>query len=117
MGGKRILVVDDEPFLLRFVQEILKQDGHNLTLAGAGLEALQLFSPGKFDLIIIDLLMPGMRGDELARRIKEIAPSQPVILMTGLALEGLIGQLKFDAALEKPFSLVQLRAAIAKVLP
>ncbi len=112
----RILIVDDDPVVRELLNMILHQDGHIVTQAGSGLQGFELYRSGKFDLVITDLLMPEMKGDELAARIKDMYPSQPVVLITGFA-----GELKgtpksFDAILNKPINVVELRAAIARLL-
>jgi CheY-like chemotaxis protein len=71
---------------------------------------LQLFTGSQFDLVITDYLMPGMLGDELAQNIKNIAPAQPILMMTAY-LEKLVGGGKpADAVLGKPLSIDDLRS-------
>src|SRR5258706_9791557 len=67
---RRILVVDDEPFVCDAVKMMLMFDGHIVETANNGKEALDIFSTGKFDLVITDFAMPSMKGDELAAQIK-----------------------------------------------
>ena len=95
---------------------MLEMDEHIVTEAGNGREALDLFTPGRFDLVITDYLMPLMKGDELARNIKRLAPSEPILMITGSAgeLDGL--QVSADAVLKKPFGLEDLRQAVAQLL-
>lgn len=64
------------------MRRILAMDGHVAETANGGREALEKFENGKFDLVVLDLEMPGMRGDELALEIKKASPQQPVILLT-----------------------------------
>jgi CheY-like chemotaxis protein len=96
---------------------MLGMDGHIVTEAGNGREALDLFTPGRFDLVITDYVMPVMKGDELARNIKRLAPSEPILMITGSA--GELGGLEtsVDAVLQKPFVFEDLRQAIAQLLP
>jgi CheY-like chemotaxis protein len=118
--GKRILVVDDEPFVCDAVKMMLVFDGHEVQTAGSGKDALALFEAGKFDVVITDFAMPAMKGDELATLIKARAPQQPIVMITAYAemLQAsgnpLIG---VDAVISKPFLLENLREAIAKVSP
>ena len=81
-----------------------------------GREALDLFTPDRFDLVITDYLMPVMKGDELARNIKRLAPSEPVLMITGSTSE--LGGIRasVDAVLNKPFGLEELRQAVAQLL-
>jgi CheY-like chemotaxis protein len=117
---KKILVVDDEPFVCDAVKMMLAFDGHDVATANGGKEALTLFDQAKFDLVITDFAMPGMKGDELAVAIKARNPAQPVVMITayaemlqssGKALPGV------DFVVSKPFLLEHLREAIASVLP
>jgi CheY-like chemotaxis protein len=117
---RRILVVDDEPFVCDALKMMLNFDGHEVETAGSGNEALERFEVGKFDLVITDFSMSPMKGDELAALIKSRAPKQPVVMITayaeilqssGNALTGV------DYVISKPFLLENLREAIAKAAP
>jgi len=117
---RRILVVDDEPFVCDAVKMMLSFDGHVVETASNGKEALALFDKGKFDLVITDFAMPNMKGDELAAAIKARAPKQPVVMITAYAemLQSSGNPLKgVDFIISKPFLLENLREAIAKVAP
>ena len=118
--SKRILVVDDEPFVCEAVKMMLAFDGHLVKTTHSAQEALAILETEKFDLVITDFAMPAMKGDELAVQIKARLPHQPVIMITayadmlqssGTALPGV------DCLIGKPFLLENLRAAIQKVLP
>jgi len=114
---KRILVVDDEPFVCDTVKLLLAFDGHEVETALSGKEALEKFAAGKFDLVITDYSMPEMKGDELGLKIKALTPNQPVVLITAYAemLRGADTPLQgVDCMVSKPFLLEHLRDAIAK---
>ena len=114
---RRILVVDDEPFVCDAVKMMLNFDGHVVETASNGKEALELFEKGKFDLVITDFAMPTMKGDALALAIKEVSPKQPVVMITAYAemLQSSGNPLKgVDYIISKPFLLENLREAIAK---
>ena len=83
-GRYRILVVDDEEFLLELVQEILEEAGYEVTAQTSSAAAFRLFSasPSKFDLVITDGKMPEMSGTDLTERILDIRPDIPFILYT-----------------------------------
>ena len=118
--AKRILVVDDEPFVCDAVKMMLIFDGHDVQTANSGKEALSLFEKERFDLVITDFSMPSMKGDELAAAIKAQAPTQPVVMITAYAemLQSTGNPLTgVDVVISKPFLLENLRQAIAKVLP
>src|SRR5690349_9390120 len=120
ISKKRILVVDDEPFVCDAVKMMLEFDGHAVQTANSGKEALNLFAQEKFDLVITDFAMPAMKGDELAAAIKARSPKQPVVMITAYAemLQSSGNPLKgVDFIISKPFLLENLREAIAKVSP
>ncbi len=112
--GKRILLADDEPGVREALQLLLSIDHHEVTLARNGEEALELFTPARFDLVITDLVMPGMEGDELAGHIRAKAPGQPIILATAHS-EGAEHRRNVDAVLGKPIGFADLRRVIATV--
>ncbi|MBN2297781.1 MAG: PAS domain S-box protein [Deltaproteobacteria bacterium] len=84
-GTECILFVDDEPILSALAKRMMEDLGYVVHIRTSSIEALEFFrnSPGKFDLVITDMTMPGMTGDTLTQRIKEIRPDIPVILCTG----------------------------------
>jgi two-component system KDP operon response regulator KdpE len=79
---KKILVVDDEPVQLRLVEQILNSNGYGVVKAGSGEEAIRLVYEGKPDLVILDVLMPGIDGWQTCRCIRE-ASDVPIIMLTG----------------------------------
>jgi CheY-like chemotaxis protein len=113
---RRILVIDDEPFVCDAVKMMLNFDGHFVETASSGKAALELFEPGKYDLVITDYAMPNMKGDELAAAIKERSPSLPVVMITAYAEMLQAKPMKgVDVLISKPFLLENLREAIGKV--
>jgi CheY-like chemotaxis protein len=86
---------------------------HMVTEAANGHEALQLFTGSRYDLVITDYRMPGMLGDELARNIKNLLPAQPILMMTAYIEKLLDAGKPADAVLGKPFSIDDLRRAMA----
>jgi len=117
---RRILVVDDEPFVCDAVKLMLAFDGHEVETANSGKQALSILEKSKFDLVITDYAMPAMRGDELAAAVKARFPGQPVVMITAYAemLQASGNPLPgVDWVISKPFLLEDLRRAVAKVLP
>lgn len=114
---RHILVVDDEPLVCDAVKMMLTFDGHLVDTARSAKEALQLFVPGKYDVVFTDMHMPPMNGDVLAARIKEQAPEQPVIMITAFT-EQLRNEPPpgVDLLVPKPFLLEDLRQALAKAV-
>ncbi len=86
-GTERILLVDDEPLLVKLEQKQLEMAGFQVTGISNSTDALKKFQsdPDKFDLIVTDQTMPGLRGSELARAILKINPAIPIILCTGFS--------------------------------
>jgi two-component system cell cycle sensor histidine kinase/response regulator CckA len=113
---KRILLAEDQEDVREMTKLLLGMDEHIVTEAVNGREALELFTPDRFDLVITDYLMPLMKGDELARNIKRLAPSEPVLMITGSAAELGGMQASVDAILNKPFGFEELRQAVAQLL-
>jgi PAS domain S-box-containing protein len=106
--SKTILVVEDEPLVLRNVVRGLQQRGYTVLSAANGQEALLVFekTKGKIDLLISDIIMPGMNGKELAEKILERRPGLPVLLISGYPADVIAkhGLLREDIPfLEKPF--------------
>ena len=86
-GNERILLVDDEQVILDLGEKTLKQLGYDVVVKNGGVEALTLFraDPDRFDLVITDMTMPKMTGDQLARELMKVRPNIPVILCTGFS--------------------------------
>ena len=77
-----ILVVEDDREMARFLSELLREERYEVEVAHDGLSALERHKPGKFDLTITDLMMPGTKGTELVARLKALDPDHPVLLIT-----------------------------------
>jgi CheY-like chemotaxis protein len=114
--GKRILLVDDEPSIRGAFRMMLEIDDHIITEANNAAEALELFTRGQFDLVATDFEMPVMKGNELAVRIKKLAPRQPILMITAYGKELGDSENPVDGILNKPFTMDNLRGAIAKLL-
>lgn len=115
--AKTILIVDDEAVIRDLCKRALK--GYNVVEAGGGEAALNLFAKGGIDVILTDVMMPGMDGIELLKRLKEKEPTIVVIVMTGFAEKDVIlNALKADADdfISKPLNLLQLKTAVDKAL-
>jgi CheY-like chemotaxis protein len=113
--GKRILLVDDERSVRDMIRQLLRQDDHTVVEANNGAEALGLYAQDRFDVVLIDCVMPFLKGPELAVRIKKMSPDQPVLMITGYGMKpGPYNPV--NAVLRKPFDLGELRTALAGVL-
>ncbi len=85
----RILIVDDEPAILFTMEVLLKRRGYVVTAAADGQQALDLLDQSAFDLLLLDLKMPGLSGVEIAERARELQPAASILILTGSsAIEG-----------------------------
>lgn len=82
-GGQAVLVIDDSEKSRTALKEQLMQIGYDVSVASGGREALEILQKQHFDILMTDLMMPGMNGIELSRRVKEVAPSTHIVIFTG----------------------------------
>lgn len=113
---KSVLVVDDQPEVREIVRLLLEQAGHSVTEAGNGAEALECLETASVDVVLTDLVMPGMRGDALAAEIKRRNPAQSVLLMTASSGFSEKDFNAIDGFLRKPFTLETLRESVDDLL-
>ena len=116
--GKTILVTDDEPHIIEPVKAHLERLGYQVLVAMNGREALNIMRDGKVDLVILDLMLPDIPGEEVCRLVRE-SSRLPIIMLTAKVaeasqLEGL--KLGADDYILKPFSLKLLTARIETVM-
>jgi len=117
--GRAILVVDDDPFIRRMMARILVREHYAVLVASNGDEALALASQHDPDIgvVILDVLMPGMTGPELGRRLAQQYPAVRQIFMSGYAPENLPVETNVGTDfLQKPFSSVDLIARVQRIL-
>lgn len=126
----RLLIVEDEPAMAGILQFNFEQDGYEVAVARDGFRAMELFEqahappedqepPGSFDAIVLDLMLPGMSGYEICRRIRKIDPQVPVLVLSARTLAE-DRMLAFDAGtdqyLTKPFELAELLNRVRNVI-
>jgi DNA-binding NarL/FixJ family response regulator len=119
--SKRLLVVDDDPGLLRAVAETLRVEGYEVTTARRGAEALVRVAESLPDLIVSDIRMPGMDGYELVRNLRSSARARliPIVFLTAKdeTADRIAGfRSGVDAYLTKPFEPDELLAVVANIL-
>ena len=114
---KRILLVEDEQPLRSCLRMMLEVEGHQVTEASNGAEALNIFNPGEFDVVITDFDMPVMQGNELAIRLKQLAPSLPIMMVTGSGQARCDASNPVDLVLNKPFTVNDLHSALRELTP
>jgi CheY-like chemotaxis protein len=122
----RIEVIDDDPAIRTTIKLLLERDGHDVVLAEDGRKGIEQFRTGQFDLLIVDIFMPGMDGLETIRSILQMRPDIPIIVISGYAFRTALESvpdflnmaMKFGAvsSLQKPFRPSQLLSAVANCL-
>ena len=111
-----ILVVDDEKGILRIVREVFTSLGHSVETATDGREGIRKFDERSFDLVITDMLMPGIDGHGVVAHIRRSENNSiPVIAISGTPW--LVNRSDFNAVLAKPFALTQLVETVDALLP
>ena len=116
--AKRILLVDDEPLILKGLKYSLEQDGYETDSAMDGEEALAKFESGEYDLILLDVMLPGVDGIEVCQRIREHS-NVPIIMLTakGEDMDKILGlEYGADDYMTKPFNILEVKARIKTVL-
>lgn len=110
--GKTILVVDDEVFIRTYLKQLLARDGHTMLVAGNAEEALEIVHSNNLDLVISDIVMPGVCGTDLAKAISREKPSVKILLMSGHP-----GEVDPTFAfIAKPFSPAAIRGVIGELV-
>jgi CheY-like chemotaxis protein len=122
----RILIVDDEPAVQVTIRLLLERAGHNVVTAGDGRDGLAIFAAEAFDLLFLDIFMPGMDGLETMRRVRQQRPLIPIIVISGHLVPSdstsgpdflnMATRLGAVRCLQKPFRPAELLAAVADCL-
>ncbi len=115
----KVLVIEDEPTLARLLSYNLTQEGYKTTVIDHGGEGLHAAMQLDFDLIILDIMLPGMNGFEVLNRLRQHGTRTPVIILTARnAEEEVVQGLKHgaDDYITKPFGVAELLARVSAVL-
>jgi DNA-binding response OmpR family regulator len=116
----RILVVEDDPSIRMGLEDTLTAKGYEVEVVGRGVEGAERASSGKFDLIVLDVMLPDIDGFEVCRRIRNSPARKVAVIMLsarGAELDRVRGlELGADDYVTKPFSLMELLARVASVL-
>ena len=115
-----ILIVDDEETVRRFVDRVLQDAGYQTALAASGAEALEVAARlGSFELLVTDVMMPQMTGDELARRLRLKEPDLKILYLTGFSdrlFKDKVTLWENEAFLDKPCTNKSLKEAVSLLL-
>lgn len=115
----RVLLVDDDPLVSDSIRRMLEFDQRQVHCVTSGAEALALCERQTFDIVLLDYLMPVMKGDVLAIKLKELCPDLPIVMITADAdklAQSEESPQGVDWVIGKPFQLDELRDAINRVL-
>ena len=120
--AKKILVVDDEEDITASIKTLLENAGYAVRVANSGKEALRSLQNERYDLVLLDILMPEMSGNEVAEKIRlnPQTQDQPIAFLSvvtlGEAGRALIQTLKPVAYIQKPFKTAEFKAQIARLV-
>lgn len=118
-GRKKILIVEDERHIARFVQLELKHEGFDTAIEGNGRLAFDRILNEKYDLVLLDVMLPEMDGMEICRRVREHSSSVPIIMLTAKdEISDKVNGLDLGANdyMTKPFAMPELLARIRATL-
>ena len=116
--ARKILIVDDEPLIVKGLKYSLEQDGYETDSAADGEEAVNKFFAGQFDLVLLDVMLPKFDGIEVCQRIREKS-SVPIIMLTakGEDMDKILGlESGADDYMTKPFNILEVKARIKTIL-
>jgi two-component system, cell cycle sensor histidine kinase and response regulator CckA len=118
-SARTLLIVEDDPMVREVTALTLETEGYAILVAGDGKEALEILAQNpSVDLLLTDVIMPGMSGFVLAEHAKRLRPSLPVLYVSGYADEGMKNDsgVGLDEIIRKPFRAPQLTAEIERAL-
>ena len=121
MGTGTILLIDDEEMIIKVGKELLQELGYDVMTASSGMDAIELYKKNvdQIDMVIMDMIMPGMGGGETFDRLKRINPDIRVLLSSGYSINGQASKILArgcDGFIQKPFNLVQLSDKIKQII-
>lgn len=98
-----ILVVDDEPLIGQYVKDLLGREGYQVEIAASGEAGIEFISTRSFDLIFLDLVLPGLSGPEVFKRVRSINKEVPIVFITGFPDSDLMK----EALNQGPFTVIK----------
>jgi DNA-binding response OmpR family regulator len=118
-GNKRILVVEDDPDICHLLEIHLKDNAYQVDVVGNGIDGLNRASNHAYQLIVLDLMLPGLDGLEVCRKLRNQSNPIPILMLTAKSseLDRVLGlELGADDYLTKPFSILELQARVKAIL-
>lgn len=118
MRSLDVLVVDDEDSIRRLLQDVLTHFGHQVVTCEDGGDAIEIAADRNFDLVFLDIRMPGMSGVEVLKKLREVCPDSIYVMITGYARDDIVEECLRSGAsdcLGKPFSLAQVKKLLDEV--
>lgn len=117
--NEAVLVIEDEPKIARLLELELQYEGYQVTKAGSGTEGLEKYMEGKWDLVLLDIMLPGLSGIEVLRRIRARDAAVPILMLTAKdSVEDKVSGLDLGANdyITKPFQIEELLARVRAAL-
>ena len=114
----KVLVVDDERYIVKGIKFSLEQDGMDVEAAYDGEEAFHMIQAGDYDIVILDVMLPGMDGIQVCQQVREFS-SVPILMLTakGEDMDKILGlEYGADDYMTKPFNILELKARIKAIL-
>ena len=116
--AKKVLVVDDEKLIVKGIRFSLEQDGMEVDCAYDGQEALDMTSTNRYDMVLLDVMLPKMDGFEVCQRIREFS-DMPIVMLTakGDDMDKILGlEYGADDYITKPFNILEVKARIKAIM-
>lgn len=118
-GTETVMLVDDEDFIIEVGSLLLESCGYEVYTAKNGLQALDIIKATNIELVILDLIMPGLSGGETFDKLKEIHPDVKVLLASGYSVSGQASEIMArgcDGFIQKPFNMSELSRVVREIL-
>ncbi len=119
--NETVMIIDDDPDVLDMIVEAIEIEGYNSIVANTGKDAVEKYieHSGDIDVVMLDIMMPDLDGNEIYRKLKKINPEIKVIVCSGYSLDGKVGELVQSGTnfyLQKPFDMQELCIMLRKAI-